>query len=167
MQRQWLSKKTFLFFSFSAVPSVHGSSWAKDRIWATAAAMLDFEPTVLGRGLNLCCHRHHHILNPLHRSGDSGNISLKPSTARRHCYFLSFKRSRSRGKVSPPTRSPGKRAANSSVLSAPRQALTNLSGLLIWTGWLPQLCLFMIPNSYFLLTNQTDGQPESRGRVPH
>ena len=59
---------------------------------------------------------------------------------------------------------PGGSAADSGVLGVLPVALTSLSGLLlIHTGQLPQLWLSGVLNCYFLLTNQTDGQRESRG----
>lgn len=47
-------------FSFKAIPTAYGSSWAKDHIWATAVtytvtvATPDPHPTALGWGSNLC-----------------------------------------------------------------------------------------------------------------
>lgn len=35
-----------LFFSFSAIPAAHGSSWARDRIPATAAAYVTATPAL-------------------------------------------------------------------------------------------------------------------------
>lgn len=96
-----------------------------------------------------------------------GNMSLKLSTGRRHYCFLFSRRPRSRGKVSLP-RAPGRRAADSGVLCALPAVLRNPSGLLlIWAGQLPQLWFSVILNCYFLLTNKTDGQHESRGWVQH
>ena len=53
----------FFFFSFLAASVANGCSWARNWIWAavttytTAAAMLNPLPTVVGQGLNWCCHR--------------------------------------------------------------------------------------------------------------
>lgn len=89
-----------------------------------------------------------------------GNMSLKLSIGKRHCCFLFSQRPRSRGRVSPSWILGGGQPTVLGVLPA---ALTSLSGLLIHTGQLPQLWLSMVLNCYFLLTNQTDGQHESRG----